>query len=179
MSQAIVGRRYAAALLAEAADEAAAREFGDELAAAAETFADPLAAKALAAPGIPLADRAGVLEALTDALGVSKVTKRFLGVLFDADRIGALGAVRDAYQTLFEERFAVRTALVETASPLGDEESKTLTTKLEALTGGRVELEVREVPELLAGWRARVGNQLIEADLAGQAARLATRVVKG
>jgi hypothetical protein len=47
------------------------------------------------------------------------------------------------------------------------------------MTGDRIELEFVEVPALLGGWRARVGNHLVEADLASQAERLRNQVVKG
>ena len=143
-------------------------------------FASHFAARAaLVSPGIADDDRQAVLDDLGQAMGLDDGVRSFLRVVLQAGRILCLGAIAQAYTELYEDRFRVRTAHVETASPLGEKEAAELTEKLEALTGARIELEVRDNPALLAGWRARVGNHLIEADLASRAERLADRVAKG
>ena len=42
-----------------------------------------------------------------------------------------------------------------------------------------MEIELTEDPRLVAGWRARVGNYLIEADLRTRGKRIRERLVKG
>lgn len=179
MNQAAIARRYSAALLDKATDEAEAREIQEALGVALEVLGDPQARTAVLSPSIADKDRQGVLEELSEAMQLPELVRRFLLVLFQAGRMEVLPEVGAAFRKLFEERFRLRRAVVEVAAPLEDELAEKLRVKLEALTGDRIELEFVEAPELLAGWRARVGNHLVEADLASQAERLRNRVVKG
>ena len=174
-----VARRYAAALLSEAQDEASAQKFDEALSAVAETCTDPVAFSALTSPAIDQESRRGVLEDLLKALDPPKHVKQFALVVFDSGRIESLAAIAATFRALFEERFEIRTALVEVAAPLSKDDTEALQSKLVALTGGRIELKFKDAPELIAGWRARVGHHLIEADLASQAERLRLQVVKG
>ncbi len=174
-----VARRYASALLAESTEEEAARKSDEALQAIADTCADPVAFSALTSPAIDVKGRRGVLEDLLKALETPKQVKDFVLVVFDSGRIESLSDIATSYRALFEERFEVRTALVEIAAPMSEKDTETLQSKLVELTGGRIEMKFKDAPELIAGWRARVGNHLIEADLASQAERLRLQVVKG
>lgn len=174
-----IARRYAQALLADAADEAEARAAADALAVAAEVLGDEQARRALGTPSIPREDQAALLDDLVKAMKLPAKVAAFLKVLFQAGLLGCLPDAVGAYRALFEERFAIRRAEVRAAAPLEDEDLDRLREKLEELTGGRVEVDLVEDPELVAGWRARVGNFLIEADLGARLARVRERLVKG
>lgn len=179
MNRAAIARRYAGALLAEAADKDAALVHLEGLDAAAATFAGREVRAALTNPAVAPEDQALVLADLAKALGLADKLSNFLRVLFDGGRISCLPEVASTYRHLFEERFQVRRAQVRSAGPLDPEVEGQLKAKLEELTGGEVTLEVTEDPSLVAGWRARVGNYLIEADLGTRLNVIRDRVVRG
>jgi F-type H+-transporting ATPase subunit delta len=159
-----------------AEDQAAAVELGRALRVACETFAVPEARLAVTSPAVAADDQEAVIQELARATKLPDDLMRFLLVLFRAGRLGALDEVLVAYEDLAADRFKVRRAEVRTAHPLDDEQTKTLTEKLSALAGAEVELDVIEDPSLLAGWRARVGNTLVEADLKSRFGRIKDRV---
>lgn len=179
MREVAIARRYSAALLQEAGDEVRAREIRQALEVAVEVLGSSEARAALTSPAIAEGDRRGVLEELSRAMGLPRLVERFLLVLLDSGRIEVLDETAAAFGRLFEERFRVRRAVVEHAGPFTPELAAKLEEKLQDFTGDRIELEFEEAPELVAGWRARVGNRLVEADLASRARRLRSRVLKG
>jgi F-type H+-transporting ATPase subunit delta len=174
-----VARRYAAALLEGAADEAAARADLAALEVAGEVFGNPQARTALSSPSLEEADRDAVLHDLARAMRLPEHLARFLALVREAGRIELLPEIATTYRRLFEERYRVRRAVIEHAGEVDDALADRIRERLERITGGRIELEWVPVPGLLAGWRARVGNRLIEADLASRARRLKDRFEKG
>lgn len=179
MSYTSIARRYANALLDLSENEDQAREILEALEVASESLSCKEAQIALESPALEQEDRALVLKDLSDAMKLPEKVGHFLQVLLQAGRFSALRECSSLLRQLFEERYGVRIARVESAAELDEDTQAKLKERLEKNTGYRIELEIQENADLLAGWRARVGNQLIEADLRSQLGRLRERVMKG
>ena len=63
--------------------------------------------------------------------------------------------------------------------PLGPEEIRAITARLEELTGGSVALETAVDPSLLGGVVVRVGDRLIDGSVRGRLERLRQQLAAG
>ena len=70
-------------------------------------------------------------------------------------------------------------ATATSAAPLGPDEVRALTARLEQLTGGRVELATDVDPSLLGGVVVRLGDRLIDGSVRGRLERLRSQLVSG
>src|SRR4029077_18999537 len=94
-------------------------------------------------------------------------------------RIEDLSSVAAAFRRLDDQRNGVTHAVATTASPLEPSEIKQLTTRLETMTGGKVELTVETDPSVLGGLIVRVGDRLIDGSVRGRLERLRSQLVSG
>ena len=94
-------------------------------------------------------------------------------------RIEELPRVAAEFRRLDDERNGVTHAIATSASPLEASEIQALTTRLEAMTGGKVELTVETDPSVLGGLIVRVGDRLIDGSVRGRLERLRSQLVSG
>lgn len=164
-------RRYA-----EAAFEIAERDDSMEawvaaLAVAEERLVDPEVTRLLSNPSVPAASRVEVLERI---LGddVTGAQHNLLALMVRRGRFEQLPAVIREFRRLYRLREGIVEATVTSAATLDDAEIAALQTRLEAMTGKRIELSQAVDPELLGGVQVRVGDQLIDGSVAGRLERL-------
>ncbi|HSL84312.1 MAG TPA: ATP synthase F1 subunit delta, partial [Thermoanaerobaculia bacterium] len=84
----------------------------------------------------------------------------------------------ESLEAEIDRRLGVATAQVTTAHPLDEEETERLRKALSGKLDRRVDLELAVDPDLIAGFRARVGSTLYDASLKGQLDRLAERLAE-
>ncbi len=77
-------------------------------------------------------------------------------------RLALLPQIAEHFQELVDDYRGVAHAHVATAVPLADDERQALAERLSELTGKRVDVEAHEVPEILGGLIARIGDRLID-----------------
>jgi F-type H+-transporting ATPase subunit delta len=110
------------------------------------------------------------------------LVKRFLRVLFSKGRSAYVIAVAERFHQLSDEAEGKRTVVVESAQALGDGDAEKLDNELSKALGKEIHAEVEVNPELLAGYRIRVGNRVLDATVRGAltqfSERLLTSVVK-
>jgi F-type H+-transporting ATPase subunit delta len=161
MASVAAARRYAQAAFDLAKDRGTLDRWQGDLS---------LAARGLAAPRVmayllnPKAVRSEKRRALRDALGsvVDPLVLNFLYLLVDRDRISALPAISEQFEELLLEHRGIVRARVTTAVPLDEGERRNVVTRLERITGKRVELETAVDPEIMGGLIARIGTKVID-----------------
>jgi F-type H+-transporting ATPase subunit delta len=81
-------------------------------------------------------------------------------------------AILQQYRVAADEALGQETAEVTTAVELRDEEKEKLTQALSSLIGKSVNLNLNVDPEVVGGFRARVGDKLIDGTLKSRFERL-------
>jgi F-type H+-transporting ATPase subunit delta len=166
----VLAQRYARALLEVALDrkrdpDRIAKELADFLSllereSALET--------ALAAPTIPAAKRAAILEAVLKAAKVAPETLNVLRLLVKNDRIPLLGFVAESFRLLVLEHKRIEPGEVVSAHALSSDQKSRLAGQLGQALGKTMELSYRTDPRILGGVVVRVGNRVFDASVETQ-----------
>ncbi|MBT2134245.1 F0F1 ATP synthase subunit delta [Croceibacterium sp. LX-88] len=177
--QASLAGRYASALFDLASEAGTVTAVERDL----ETFADALSESAelralIRNPEVSREALGRVLSGLGEKLGLSELTRNFLGVLAQNRRAGELPATIRAFQSIAAAQRGEVTAEVASAHPLTDEQLTTLEQKLRAREGRTVKLKTRVEPELLGGLVVTIGSQRIDSSIRSRLNTLA-QAMKG
>ena len=150
--QASLAGRYASALFdlaSEAGTVTAVESDLDNLEAALRESAELRAL--IKNPEISREQIGKVMTGLGQKIGLSDLTKNFLGVLAENRRVAELPAMIRAFHTIAAAQRGEVTAEVASAHPLTDDQLSSLEHKLRARQGRTVKLKTRVDPDLLGG----------------------------
>ncbi len=179
MSSSAVGDRYARALLELATETNQVASVAQQLRRAAEAYAASAELRdVLNDPIIEERQRAGVLTAIGERLGLGSLVQNALRVLVERRRISALAEIADRLSQLADNQAGIVRATVASAKPLTDSQFDAIRQELERLTGSKVSVERQQDPSLLAGVVARVGDHVIDASLRGRFAELGQKLLE-
>ena len=166
-------RRYA-----EAAFEIAERDDSMEVWMAAFTVADERLTgddvmRLLSNPSVPTSSR---IEALERIVGddVTGPQRNLLALMVRRGRFEQLPAVIREFRRLYRQREGIVEATVTSVTALEASALEALRSRLEQLTGARIELDQEVDRDLLGGVVVRVGDQLIDGSVRGRLERLHT-----
>jgi F-type H+-transporting ATPase subunit delta len=164
-----LARRYARALLDIGISKNVYEQLGkdmDELAALYAGSRD--LTEALTNPVFPMARRRAVLESVIERVSVSPITRNFLLLLLDRERMPYVPAIARELRLMVDERAGRVRAVVTSAKPLSAEHIASIQTALEKASGKKVILEKREDPNLLGGVVAKVGDVVYDGSVRTQ-----------
>jgi F-type H+-transporting ATPase subunit delta len=164
-----LARRYARALLDIGIAKGTYEQLGkdiDDLAAIYSASRD--LTEALTNPVFPMARRRAVLEAVVERAAVSPVTRNFVLLLLDRERIPYLPAIARELRLMVDERAGRVHAVITSARPLSDEHVANIQAALEKVSGKKVQLERREDPALLGGVVAKVADVVYDGSVRTQ-----------
>ena len=116
-------------------------------------------------PEISRSEIGSVMAGIGDHLGLSDLTRSFLGVLAENRRVSALPGMIRAFATIAAAQRGEVTAEVASAHALTDKQIATLETKLRAREGRTVKLKTRVDPSLLGGLVVTVGSKRIDGSI--------------
>ncbi len=154
----------------------------DELAGVARAFeAVPDLQRVLVVPTVPPETKTAILDAVLDELGVSDLIRRFVHVVQQHYRTAHLGDIAVAFREVVDRAQGRARARVESATELSDAEKAELVRAMERLSGSSVIAEFAQKPELLGGFRIRVGSKIFDGSLDAQLDRLSreSRIEQG
>jgi len=172
---------YARAVHALAKERNQTDVVGRELAAVTAMLErEPEVSAFFGRPWIPAtAKRAAALE-LAAHLGLSDLTRDFLGLVARQGRANYLTAMAGVFRELVDEDLGRVRAKVRSAVALTEADRQALRQRLgRALTGKQVVLEETVDERLLGGFIAEVGSYIVDGSLDGQLARLGARLARG
>jgi F-type H+-transporting ATPase subunit delta len=164
--QASLAGRYASALFelaSEAGTVTAVESDLDTLAAALSESAD--LRELTTNPEIGRKAQGSAIEAVATALGLSDLTKKFLGTLAANGRLSHLGDMVRAFRTIAAAQRGEVTAEVTSAHALTDAQIDQLKQKLTAREGRTVKLSTKVDPDLLGGLVVTVGSKRIDGSI--------------
>lgn len=172
MSNRIVARRYALALLEEAERTGVLSAVDADIDMLRETLVtSPDLQRFLRSPVISREKKAAVVDRLL-ADRVQPLTLRFIRMMIDKEREDILPEIVSAYR----ERRDVQQGIVEASATLATSvsrgEQEQLQAAVEGLTGRKVRLSVRHDPGLIGGIVIRVGDTVYDGSVQHQLANL-------
>jgi F-type H+-transporting ATPase subunit delta len=119
-------------------------------------------------PTIATERRRDLLNKIGDALALEPPVQNFLGLLIDRNRLDLLDEISSTYGTLLDERVGVVKARVTSALELDSKQKDQVVTRLEAITGKKVRMEVLVDPSLIGGLIAQVGSTIYDGSIRQQ-----------
>jgi F-type H+-transporting ATPase subunit delta len=129
-------------------------------------------------PLISVDAKATVLKnVLGDQLG--PVVGRFLHMLFERGRSAYITSIAGRFHELTEAEKGTLTVQIESAGPLSETDTKQIESKLSLVFDKKVGAIVRVNPELIAGYRVRVGNRVLDATIRGALAQFSEKLLAG
>jgi F-type H+-transporting ATPase subunit delta len=171
-------RRYAEAAFQVAERDGTVDVWRRELGAAATIVGQAAIGRTLSNPAIPIETRATAVGATFGRVASQPVTN-LIQLMLRRGRIEDVPRVASEFRRLDNAQKGITIATATAAAPLSDDEVAALTTRLEALTGGRIELDVNVDPSLLGGLVVQVGDRLIDGSVRGRLERLRNQLVSG
>jgi F-type H+-transporting ATPase subunit delta len=176
VSRCAVARSYGRAIF-EAAREAGTgervRAEADALAEALRTDLQPL----LLSPKVPLATRLAIVAEIF--AGTSPLFLSWLSLVIRKGRAGALAEMVQVLRDLEDAAAGRAVGELRTAAPLSEELGERIRGTMARLTGTELRLRQVQDPELLGGFVARVGNQLLDLSLRTRLDRLRRHLLAG
>jgi F-type H+-transporting ATPase subunit delta len=123
---------------------------------------------ALESPAVAPAKKRAVVAELARRLPLSSLTARFLYVLIDHRRVPLLGEVREAFESVVDERLGIVRVEIHSARELTAGQRSQLLEELTRLTGkeARARFQVRD--DLIGGVVARIGSTVYDGSIRGQ-----------
>ena len=176
-------RKSTARRYAEAAFEIAERDGNvdgwlTQLAELAQVVADGDIVRRLEDPQIPIEQR---LEVFHAALGKAAIPQliNLVRLVLRRRRVETIGAIYREFRRLYNRRAGIVEAFAVSAAPLQSQEQDALRARLEQISGGRIELDMRVDAALLGGVQVRLGDLLIDGSVRGRLERLRNRLASG
>jgi F-type H+-transporting ATPase subunit delta len=102
-----------------------------------------------------------------------------LALVMRRRRVELMPAVAREFRRLYNRRAGIVEAAATSAADLDDRELAALQSRLEQMTGGKVDLTTSVDPSLLGGIQVRIGDQLIDGSVRGRLERLRSRLEAG
>lgn len=177
MSTAVIHQRYAHALLEIGLEKKNFEQLGRELDRVAGMFrnSDELN-ELMRNPNFDADTRKAVLGELLKRVMVSPVTRNFLFLLTDRNRIRHLPEITRAYHDLADAQSGRQRARITVATPMNDAEQSRLKSVLQKITGQQVVLEITEDPAILGGVVTHIGGKVYDGSVRTQLENMKQRI---
>jgi len=158
--------RYASALFQLASEQKAVAAVESDLDKLGEAITSSADLSALInSPRVSRDDAAKVMDGIVSVLGLSPVTKNFLGVLANNRRLSALPDIVRAFASIAAAARGEVTAEVTSAHALTATQLKALAAKLKEREGKDVKIKTTVDPEVLGGLVVRIGSTQIDSSI--------------
>jgi F-type H+-transporting ATPase subunit delta len=158
--------RYASAVFDLAKDRNLVSAVEEDLARLAQAIRESGdLASLIRNPEVSRTASAKVIEAVAGVLGLSELTRHFLGVVAQNRRLASLPDIARAFAEIAAAQRGEVTARVTTAHPLTDEQRSELAARLRAREGRSVTIDATVDPEILGGLVVTIGSRRIDGSL--------------
>ena len=175
-----IARKYAKALIEIGREDKKEELYGEEL----SSFYDYLTKNdkiwsLLTSPIDVLAKKRAVLEDILSGTKLSDITKNFLRILMEKERMVIIGEIIDAYKKLFDDSKSLVRANIVSATPLTKTEVKEITQALAGVVGKEVVCGITVDPSIIGGVIAYVGDLVFDGSIKTQLENIRDNLKKG
>jgi len=163
MRAASSGKRYAQALFELALEKGRPENWKTSLEYAAGMVAEEALLHILENPKLPVEDKKAIIHRLLGSLEPLVVNLIYL--LMTRGKLRVLGAISKDYERLLDQHQGIARAEVVTATALHEKDRKCLSALFTEIVGSRVIIEAKIDPSILGGFKARIGDILIDGSI--------------
>ncbi|KKK63653.1 hypothetical protein LCGC14_2992120 [marine sediment metagenome] len=174
MIREIAARRYGEAAFQIARDQGREERWSEGLSLVASVFSDPEVAAVMQEARIPSAGKMGLAERALE--GVDPLVLNLARLLVHRGRTALASQIAEAFQELVDAERGIAHALVTTAVPLSDDETRAVAEKLSEISDQQVVLEAQVDEGIIGGLIARIGDKLIDGSTRSRLAALKHRL---
>jgi F-type H+-transporting ATPase subunit delta len=177
MTRASLSKRYATAL-AKCVEDDEIEAVAGELVGLTELFSThPTVVQFASNKAVDRETRRRFLESILERVDLMPVTRRFMLVLAERERVDLLEQISASFGGLVDNRLNRAEAVVTTAVPLGDEQRERLQSRLSELTGKTIRLREREDPAIIGGVVVQLGTRAIDGSVKSSLSRMREELV--
>lgn len=172
MSELILGKRYARALLEAAREKQTVAEVEQELQLIVSSIrSNAEFLKIWEHRAIAVDVKQGLIQQAFEGK-VSEIVLNTVLLIIEKGREAILEALLESYVEQANESLGQAVAVVHSASALSDKEKEQVAQAFGQLTGKKVNVENIVNPELIGGLKVRIGDMLYDGSVSGQLQRL-------
>jgi len=175
---ATTARRYAEAAYELARRDATVEQWLAQLDRVASALADPTVVRRLENPRVALSDRHAALTSIFEG-GLLPQLSNLLSLVLRRRRLESMLDIAREFRRLYNRAAGITVATATSAAQLDQREVDALRGRLEQISGGQVELDLRVDPDLLGGVQVRLGDRLLDGSVRGRLERLRGRLAAG
>lgn len=173
-----IAKRYARALASVAGEQNRLEETAGELERLAGWLEDADVKAAFDSPNLGVTARRGLVTRLAESLGLSELSRNFLSMLAERNRLDQFQAIVLAYQALVDRSLGRVRATIRAATPLDDSSVAQIRSVLEQMTGKKVLASVVVDPTLIAGVSVEIEGRVYDGSAHTQLAHLARSMAR-
>lgn len=178
MSTRTSASRYAKALLDVAGSDADAVRIERELTSFSGLVSSNAELRqALHTPSVPARSKRAIVAAIAGRLGMADAAVRLLQLMADRDRLGTIDDLLAVYRERLLERQRIVRAELRSAAPLTADAVKAIESRLAAVTGKNIAIDVVVDPDLIGGVLAKVGSTVYDGTVKTQLEKLRKQLV--
>ena len=171
-------RRYAEAAFEIAERDGSVDKWLAQLGKAGAAVTDSNVVHRLEDPQVPLETRTAALHGVLGADMLQPVGN-LIGLVLRRRRVAALPSIALEFRRLYNRRAGIVEATATSALALDGAELAALTSRIEKMTGAKVELTTAVDPAILGGIQVRIGDTLYDGSVRGRLERLRAKLAAG
>jgi F-type H+-transporting ATPase subunit delta len=145
---------------------------------ASSLLGDEQVARIVENPSVPAQARRDLVGRLL-ATRVGEKPTRLVDLLVTRGRVELLPRVASEYTRLLQRHQGIVPAVVTSAVPLTDAETRAIHARVEAMAGATVDLRTQVDPAILGGLTIQVGDRLLDDSVRGRLERLRDQLRSG
>ena len=177
-----LARRYARALLQAVARELGgletskptpAQKIAGELKAFSKLWrSEPRLSSSLLNPMFERGERLQALNKISELSGLSKMSQRFLQVVFERERIAYIVEIIETFAELADAEAGLVKVQLQVAKSIDESEKRTIEESLIQQIGSSASFSWQVEPDLLGGMIVRYGGKIVDGSLRGRLERI-------
>lgn len=173
-----IAKRYARALAGAAGEQNRLEQTATELESIATWLEDVDVKAAFESPTLGVPARRSLVARLAESLGLSELSRNFLSLLAERNRLDQFGPIVLAYQALVDRSLGRVRATIRAATPLDDTSIERIRAVLEQMCGKRVLASAVVDRTLIAGVAVEIEGRVYDGSARTQLAHLARSMAR-
>ena len=180
MSQGMIARRYAKALVNLAENEKDLNNTGKHLHSITEVYKENSALRqVLSDTKVSSGVKLEILKDVLSKVKVSKLVDTFIRYLLAKRRIDLLPDIERSFNLLLQEKLGRIEAKVTTASELPKDTVKKLVDAISSYSGKEIEVNVAIDPSIIGGIVTRIGSTVIDGSIQTYLNQIRKSIIRG